>query len=206
MPRPTTGVAYLILGLVLLGGLIFTVFVTIPAWSALAATRARLDETFTVRDERREFLANVGARLAELHAHERDARLLSVLFPETKQPADLAAVLQAAASRNGVAVITLSQLEVRKSASASRSATAAGTNRTPASPSPAAAEKEARSVLELRLTAQGTYAQLRGFLTDLERAPRFLDVVKIDVTPVQLEQGILKADITVANTLVESPQ
>lgn len=210
MARATTGVAYLVLGLVLLGSLVFTVFVTLPAWSAWRSARDQLAAKIVEREQRREFLADIDSRSAELKTYERDARALGVAFPETKAPADLAAVVHALSTRNGVVVESMGEPKLRKASTSPPSerlpATARGDEGGEQAPSgipPREAVAPSRAY-EFLLTARGTYAQLRSFLLDLERSLRLFDLTAVELTAGRLEEGgTVKAQVTLTTYLVE---
>lgn len=212
MPRATTGFAYLTFGLAVLGVLVFTVFVTVPAWSEYGATRASRVVRAEELKSQQDFLANVDARAAELVTYESDVRALAVSFPDTFAPADLLAVLHAAGARSGMVVESLSGPRLRERA-AHPAATeepspgdgaresSAGT-RVTASPAPG----PQRPVYIFSVTLTGTYAQLRAFVTEIERALQLFDVTDIDLkaagAPGEAGGGRVSATLHLAMTLI----
>lgn len=211
MARSTTGIAYLTLGLALLGGLVFSVFVTVPAWSALRAARGHLQERTTERTQREEFLANIDARTGDLKTYERDARALGVTFPETKAPADLAAIFHALSVRNGVLIESLSEPKVRKVSVPSPTASppAAGDDfvARPEEPGGSAPRETSPSTraYEFSLSGRGTYAQVRAFIQDIERSLRLFDLPTVDIQGGGNlgEGGTVKVQITLTTYLAE---
>jgi len=209
MARATTGISYLTLGLVILGGFILTVFVTVPAWSAWRATQARLEEEIRERDQRREFLDNIGERAADLKTYERDVRALGVAFPETKAPAELAAILHGISARNGVVVERVSELKTLKvsallpAAATERAAEAVTDQDGPGGETPSQTASPVPAY-EFSLAGRGTYAQVRSFLRDLERSLRLFDLPTVEITGGSLaETGIVEVKITLITYLSE---
>lgn len=222
MARATTGLAYFTLGLTLLCGLVFSVFMTVPAWSQWRETRDRLAERERARDERQAFLANIEARAAELRAHELDAQALTVTFPETKAPADLMAILGALASRSGVTIAQVSELKERRVESKSTlsptptpSAARAGRegeiavsgeggSPQPAGSASAVPRQSSSPAVEFTLQVRGSYAQVRSFIGDLERSLRLFDLPVIELSASAPEAGgVLEARLTVVSYLVK---
>lgn len=212
MARATTGIAYLTLGLVILGGLVFTVFVTVPAWSAWRAARVQLEEKVGARDQRRNFLADIDARTAELRTYEREARALGVTFPETKAPADLAAIVHGLSVRNGVIVESVGEVQIRRASvqapaanpptAGAREAEVVGGGGPRGGALPQAAPSA--PVYEFSLSGHGTYAQIRAFLRDLERSLRLFDLPAVEITGGNLgEASIVRARITITTYLAE---
>lgn len=222
MARATTGIAYLALGLTLLSGLVFTVFVTVPAWSRWRETRDRLAERERARDERQTFLTNIEARAAELKAHGLDAQALGVTFPETKAPADLTAILGALAAKNGVILSQITELKERRreskptpaptptpaAASGSRGgALEAGEGEErprSAGPTPTTPHSSSAPAVEFSLSVRGSYAQVRSFIGDLERSLRLFDLPTVDLSASAPDAGgVLEARLTVVSYLAK---
>lgn len=206
MARSTTGIAYAFLYVVILSGLIFTVFVTIPAWSAWQATRQVLAERVLAHGERVRFLANVGARVQELRTYAADARVLSVGFPEYEAPADALGVLGALAARSGLTIRVVHGPELRKDTSATTGSTASQsaddlTNETrPVSSRPSASRG---AVYAIKVQVRGTYTGLNAFLRDLEKSVRFFDIPALDVKG-GFEGGLVEVDITLHTYIAET--
>ncbi len=199
MARSSTGIAYAFLYAVILGGLVFTVFVTIPAWSAWQATRQVLTERIAAHEERTRFVQNVDTRLQELQTYAADARVLSVSFPDGEAPADALGVLGALASRSGVTARVVHGPELQKNAPTPAPAADGGAGETAA-----LARSAARGpVYELKVQVRATYAGLSAFIRDLEKSIRFFDVISMDVKG-GLEGGLVEADIVVHTYGVET--
>lgn len=188
MARATTGIAYLLLGVVILGGLVFTVFMTIPAWSAWRAAGAQLKERVVARAEREQFLTDIATRTEELKRFADDARVLAVAFPETPAAADLAAVVGSAAVRNGLTVVSMVGPSARKQAASNETSAVA----------------KQSQIYEVTVKVRGTYAGLRSFLRDLERGVRLLDIPELEVKSLAEQQGI-EATLKLLTTVVRVP-
>lgn len=189
MARATTGLAYGALGISVLGGLIFTMFVIMPSWSALKATRGTLVERTAARDERQRFQANVEARTAELKRYETDAVVLAVTFPENEAAADLAAVIGGLASRNGLTVAAMFGPDVRKTSSVTPPVTESA-------PAGTSGPARPQQVFEVKLKVRGSYASIRGFIRDLEKNVRFLDLPELEVRSGGEQQDALEANLS----------
>lgn len=212
MARATTGLAYLTFGVVVLGGLVFTMFVTVPSWSALGSQRELLAQKREEQTAREAFLNNIDARIAELQTHERDAKALELAFPSSKAPAELAAVLHSISVRNGVIVTSVSEprvpppsppvLPAQKPLRLSVSeddALGSASSSAPFSEIPVGRE----TAHEFAVVAKGTYAQIRAFLGDLERSLRFLDLPAVELAAESKEAGgVVQARITARMYLV----
>lgn len=188
MARPTTGVAYLSLGLVILGGMVFSVFVTVPAWSQWGATRGRHEEKVREQEEKQTFLANIDARAAELKGLDRDARILAAMFPEAKTPADVAAIVHALSGRTGVQVRTLAE-SVQRGAQGELGAVRPF-ERERLLTSGAGGRRETGTRYELKIVARGSYGQVRAFVLDLERSLRFFDVPTLEIVGARSEEDV----------------
>jgi hypothetical protein len=206
MARSTTGIAYISLSVVVLGGLVFTVFVTIPAWSTWRVTGQVFAERVVARDERVRFLQDIDARLQELTTHEGDARVLSVAFPDTEAPADATAIVGALAERNGLTTRVVAGLELRKEPPSSGETALAApvgsvsllTERIPSGVAPTAPRSASArgAVYEFRVKVRGTYAGLSAFLRDLEKSVRFFDIPSIEFKG-GFDDGSVEADLTI---------
>lgn len=201
MPRPTTGAAYLTLILTILGGVIFIVFVAIPAYSTWRNEQLRLEANIERRTEKQTFLENIDARTAELTKLDRDVRTLQVMFPDTIANAEIAALLHGLVVRNGVAVSQVTKLVPRKvdrSAGSGGQAAVGGEGEQASESTP----------YEFGVTVRGSYAQVRAFLNDLERSLRFFDVPVLALTKQQQEgEGTrtVAAQITLWTYLTPGP-
>ncbi|TSC72838.1 MAG: hypothetical protein G01um101438_237 [Parcubacteria group bacterium Gr01-1014_38] len=205
MARSTTGISYASLAVVILGGLVFTVFVTIPAWSTWQATRHVFAERAAARDERMRFLQNIDARLQELQTYEEDARVLSVTFPDTEAPADATAIVGALASRNGLTARVVTGPELRDQPTSPRETALTAPVETVSlvtegrlsGIAPAAPRSAVRgAVHEFRVKVRGTYAGVSAFLRDLEKSVRFFDIPSIDVKG-GFDDGSAEADLAI---------
>lgn len=212
MARSTTGIAYATLSVVILGGLVFTVFLTIPSWSTWQATGQVFTERAAARDERVRFLQDIDARLQELKTYEEDARALSVAFPDTEAPADAMAIVGALAARNGLAARLVTGPELRRNQPAPSPEPTVEGLRAEGAPPVAPRSASARgAAYEFRVKVRGTYAGLSAFLRDLEKSVRFLDPVSIDFKA-GFADGSVEADFVVltylagtGETLLPSP-
>lgn len=207
MARSTTGIAYAFLYVVILGGLIFTVFVTIPAWSAWQATRQVLAERASAHEERVRFLANVDARVQELRTYAADAKVLSVSFPEHEAPADAVGVLGALAARSGVTIRVVHGPELQKNTSAAPASTASQSaddltdeTRVVSSSRPSSSRG---TVYTIKVQVRGTYTGLNAFLRDLEKSVRFFDIPALSVKG-GFEGGLVESDITLHTYITET--
>lgn len=199
MPRATTGLSYLTFGLVLLGSVTFTVFVTLPQWTDFRDARGALERALAEREERRQFLMNLDARVRELATYKDDALALSVALPERPAPADILASLQGVAAGSGVTVAEVGESKpvvVGASEAAKAPGAAAGED---------AEERQGYDgIVEMRefpVTVRGSYANLRSFLRDLERSVAFTDVRALKLSGRRAEEGdtlsaFLEANLT----------
>lgn len=210
MARSTTGIAYALFGIVILGGMVFTVFVTIPAWSAWQATRDVLAQRVSAKEERARFLQNIDARLQELKAVEGDAKVLSVAFPDHKAPADATAIVGALAGRNGLTARVVTGPELRKEPAAPEALvvtpadTASFLREGGAGGAPGTRAQAARgAVYEFQVKVRGTYTGLNAFLRDLEKSVRFFDIAAVDFKG-GAQDGSVEADLKILTYIAET--
>lgn len=209
MARSTTGIAYALFGVVILGGMVFTVFVTIPAWSAWQATRDVLTQRVSARDERVRFLQNIDARLRELKAVEGDAKVLAVAFPDFTAPADATAVVGALAGRNGLTARLVTGPELRKEPASPEATTvtpgdtAAFLQEGSAGGTSAARSGSRGVVYAFQVKVRGTYTGLNAFLRDLEKSVRFFDIAAVDFKG-GAEDGSVEADLNIRTYIAET--
>ncbi len=199
MPRPTTGLAYLTLIVVVLGGLVFITFVTVPAWSTWRGEQDRLSVHREKLAEKEAFLRDIDRRAAELTQFDADVRALRVMFPEMLAPADLSAVLHAIATQNGVTIDLVSEPKpLKQTAAAPEAGTESGAAASPggaqASPTPTPAAGATRAsggaagkTYEFTVGASGSYAQVRAFALDLERSVRYFDIAGLSFDAKKIE-------------------
>lgn len=202
MPRATTGLAYLSLSLVLLGSLVFTVFVTVPQQRAYQQAKADLKTKLKERDERKQFLVSIDDRKKQLDSLSRDAVALSVTFPDEPALANSLAVLQSMAVASGVQVLSASEpkkadVEPEKAAPppelsrspAERENVEKGGEETPVVPM---SQKEPSARLmqwDTPLKIRGTYAQVRAFVRELEKSLILADVQSFKLGGSQKEEA-----------------
>lgn len=204
MPRATTSLSYLTLSLVILGSLVFTVFVTVPQWSGYQQARQDLERAREKREEQTQFLANIDARKKELEAYVEDVLALSVALPEDLRPADMLATLQAIAAGSGVMVFEVG--EPKKVTETPVVAESQGQEKPSGSAAPAALER-----WDMLVKVRGTYPQIRSFVRDLEHAPllsdiQFVDVIAMVAGGTETSGGILEAKVHVRTYVQITPK
>lgn len=205
MARATTGLSYLILSLVLLGSLIFTVFVTVPQWSVYRNTQKSLERLNEKRAERSQFLASIDARKKELKGYARDVLALSVALPERVRSADMLANLQAVAAGSGIVVLEVG--DPKKVAETLTPPPGGSRQGTPNGVAPAATLERWDMFVKVR----GTYPQVRTFVRDLERALllsdiQFMDVVAVTSEASGVSSGTLDAKMTIRTYVQITPK
>lgn len=222
MPRPTTGAAYLALILTLLGGVVFIVFLLIPAYSTWRGEQLRLEVSMDRKQEQQTFLENIDARTVELKALDRDVRALQVLFPDTIATPELATIMHGLASRNGVAITQMTRQGPRKvlrepaeapravastqttARDAGRSDTQSQARSASASPQP----KDESALYEFGVSLRGSYAQVRAFMADLERSLRFFNLQTVALSSEQGDRALaapISAQLSIWTYLTVEP-
>lgn len=193
MARSTTGSAYLIFGLVVLGSLVFTIFVTVPKISGLNEARNNRQAAIGERKEREDFLASLEERKAELDNYTSDAKALSVALPTSFSQADLLSEIDNAASSSGVTIQKVS--ESQKSNASTSAATAQETETS-------ATEGSKTEYYDTQLEIRGSYAQVRAFIKELETSILFTDVMNVEISAAAESAevpGSLAAKLTIRN-------
>lgn len=202
MPRPSTGLAYLTFGLVLLGAFVVVVFLIVPQWSVYQEEGRALVKKQAERDERKQFLADLDARARELEQYAAEARALSVMLPEQIRGADLLESLQSIAARSGITIPSvLGPQKVERGVVAARSSSEEKISERASS----AVDSSAAPIVtgpqqwQTSVTVRGTYAQIRVFVSELEKSLVFSQVQSINMKyatdPEGLRLGLLEASI-----------
>ncbi len=202
MPRPSTGLAYLTFGLVLLGAFVVVVFLIVPQWSVYQEEGRALVKKQAERDERKQFLADLDARARELEQYAAEARALSVMLPEQIRGADLLESLQSIAAHSGITIPSvLGPQKVERGVVAARSSSEEKISERASS----AVDSSAAPIVtgpqqwQTSVTVRGTYAQIRVFVSELEKSLVFSQVQSINMKyatdPEGLRLGLLEASI-----------
>lgn len=160
---------YIILTGVVVLVVVFVFAVIQPLMGEIGQYRDQIASTEQKINERQEFLATIDRKLAQLQSRAQDEERLAVMLPSSEAIEDALRVLHQAGQTSGA---ELSQ--VRNNSSSSQSQITAKRARGQVVNLPA-------DVLPLSFSIDysGTYQQLRALLTELERSPRLMDVIKI---------------------------
>ncbi len=172
MARTGTGIAYLLLALVVLGASVFSIFVTVPQFSAYTDSRERVADEKKEVAEMESFLRNLDLRVAELRAQETDAKTLELMLPAALDQKNLLSSIDALATEAGVKIDIFGEMARERQ----REAIVTNAGRETASEG-ASVEKWIGT-----LSGTGTYAQIRSFVEKLEKS-----VVLVDVDKIRLE-------------------
>jgi Tfp pilus assembly protein PilO len=170
MARATTGLSYLTLGLVILGSLIFTVFVIVPQWGAYRETNKKYAEAMQLEVERQAFLDNLDTRLQDMQKYDKEAKELSLALPDRFMQSNIWVNIENMASSAGVTIDTID--EAKKVA------------KTVATGADAAAVDVVDSKLEswdTGISVKGNYSQIRAFVKNLEDSLLLSDLRDITV-------------------------
>lgn len=160
---------YIILTGVVVLVIVFVFAVIQPLMGEIGQYRDQIGSTQQKIDERQEFLAAVDRKLAQLQSRAQDEERVAVILPSSEEIEDALRVVHQAGQTSGV---ELSQL--RNNSSSAQSQITAKRARGQVVNLPA-------DVLPLSFSIDysSTYQQLRAWLTELERSPRLMDVIKI---------------------------
>lgn len=201
MARATTGLSYFTFGIVILGSLVFTVFVTVPQWGLYQDANAKLVQVLGQEGENQIFLSNLDLRTQDLEKYSADAKALSVALPDKFMQSNLWININELAIKSGVAI---SQIDAAKKETASANAIL-----TEGQAAPAVTESAttAGPALEKWITAvkvRGSYSQIRAFITNLEKSLILSDLKELKLTPVGSGDKAVAADTLEATMTIRT--
>lgn len=176
MPRATASIAYATFILVILGGIVFTTFVTVPAVGTFNSLREE-------REERRVELGNQQQLREELTKRERDLQTysqqrgdLDIMIPNEFNQANFLAAIEHAAQEARIRIQTIGN---------------------PAQPSSRRGEELGLpnniAAIDVPVSVVGTYASFREFVDRIEQMPVLSHVHSVDIS---LGAG-LEIDLTI---------
>jgi len=209
MARATTGLSYLTFGVVVLGSLVFGVFVLVPQFGQYKDANAQLAQALTQETNNKAFLDNLDRRTEELKKYSSDAKALGVLLPDKFMQSSFWVNINDLATKAGVVLdsISESKKEIASQSDSTPSVVMAksvlANDGTPIVQESVASSPTAR--LEKWVTnvqVKGNYSQIRTFIKNLENSLILSDLKDLKLSPVASSEkntvvDMLSADMTI---------
>jgi len=190
MARATTGLSYLTFGVVLLGSLVFTIFVSVPQWGLYSDANAKLKMALQQEKDNQVFLADLDLRTQELGKYSADAKALSVALPDRFMQSSLWVNISELATKAGVVVVQIGESKkdttVQSTTVEPATANAIFTNEGEAVVKTTLNTNAASQRLEkwtTGLQVKGNYSQIRAFVKNLENSMILSDLKEFKLTP-----------------------
>jgi len=203
MARATTGLSYLTFGLVVLGSLIFTVFVIVPQWGAYGEMNKKYAEAMQLEVERQAFLDNLDARLQDMQKYEKETKELSLALPDKFMQSNLWVNIENMASSAGVVVDTIEEAKkVTKSAAAVDNAKANVNIKAEAAIGNATDLK--LESWDTKIALKGNYSQIRTFVKNLEDSLLLSDLRDISIEQSPLVDKDQPSDVLTASMVIRT--
>jgi Tfp pilus assembly protein PilO len=209
MARATTGLSYLTFGVVILGSLVFSVFVTIPQFSQYKGVTVQLAQAIEQEKNNKIFLDNLDERAEELKKYEPDAKALSMILPDKFLQSSFWVNINDLATRAGVVVVSIGDSKkeaVKQSAAGSEAVTAnsvlAGDDKSVVKEDTLSAQTAKLEKWTTAIQVKGNYSQIRAFIKNLESSLILSDLKELKLTPVASSDkntviDMLSADMTI---------
>ena len=154
-----------------------------PALASIQELNAEIEQNQNVLAQKRSFLSTVDAKKVQLQNNAIHEQRLSVILPKEDKYEDIIRVFSLASSDSGAVLVKMSD-ESRSAQSSINVERARGE---------AVNVPSSVKIAAVSVDAQGSYQQLRAFLTKLEKAPRL-----IDITAIKIQSGNIPDDLTLS--------
>tara|TARA_Y100000310_G_C20233781_1_gene601485 strand:- start:1 stop:600 length:600 start_codon:yes stop_codon:yes gene_type:complete len=176
---------------VFLSGVVIIVIVTffvslVPQYQSLAVIQADTEATVATRADRKAFLDTIDRKTNQLRTQAEHERELGLVLPSNQDVDDVLRIIDRRASEAGVVVARISNTSDSVQSAARASEVRGEESGIPAQVVP----------LGLRLSATGSYQQLRQLIDSLSSSVRLIDITKIELAAGSATGGeVLGAEI-----------
>ncbi|MDO8512704.1 MAG: hypothetical protein Q7S57_05500 [bacterium] len=190
MARATTGLSYLTFGVVVLGSLVFGVFVLIPQFGQYNSANAQLAQALTQEQNNQAFLDNLDLRTEELKKYSADAKALSVVLPDRFMQSSFWVNINDLAIKAGVVVNTISDSKKEAVPQSNTNQPVVTAKSVLASDGTPVVQENIVSSPTSRLEkwvtsiqVKGNYSQIRAFIKNLESSLILSDLKELKLSP-----------------------
>lgn len=211
MARATTGLSYLTFGVVILGSIVFSVFVIYPKFGEYQDEKTKLSQVLNVEKENTAFLENLDLRKQDLEKYATDVKALHVALPEKFVQSSLWVNINDIATKSGVSLAEIGQSKKdsgnKDTAQAEKAVVSAnnifagdGTsvNKSGVPTVEEAAAKKKLDRWETSLSFSGTYSQVRTFVKNLENSLILSDIKEFSMKPVSGDKEVVSDSVEVS--------
>jgi Tfp pilus assembly protein PilO len=186
--RSSLNAAYILLAGLVLASILLVFTVLRPMVDEISATRQEISTVETKLAERQAFLQSIDVKQAALDQEQSHERLLSVALPTTEAMDAVSRILHRAAAASGSTILKLNNRSTEEQRN-SNARQVAGSQQT--------SFPENVLPLAMDLEISSNYAQLRAFLSTLERSVRILDVASLEISPENNRPDALRSKISI---------
>lgn len=179
-------IAYSLLTVVILGGIVFFFMVLRPQFAAIQDRSQQLQETRQELAQQEAFLSTIDQKLQQLQDNQQHEERLGIILPADERSEDYLRILHQISGTSG---LTLGRLTNQSGDLQNQlnSRVARGTSSgLPSFIRPVGWE----------VNFSGTYQQFRAFLDELESAPRLVDVLQVSISRNQQDANLVTGRLT----------
>jgi len=204
MARATTGLSYLTFGLVVLGSLVFTVFVTVPQWGSYREANKKYAEAMQLETDRQAFLDNLETRLQDMEKYDKEVKELALALPDKFMQSNIWVNIENMASSAGVTVSAIDEAKkVAKNTAGSATVVASDSTGAVATDNKNAANTGLES-WDTKVSLTGNYSQIRTFVKNLEDSLILSDLLDISIEKSPSTSDGQPSDVLMASMVVRT--
>lgn len=185
MPRGVT-IAYGFLSTVIIASFVAFFVVLQPQLAELQANKQQLHQTQQEIAAQEAFLSTIDQKLQGLQANQQHENQLALILPAEERSEDFLRIINQVSNVSGVTIGNLSNQSTNLQGQLNAQIARGASEGLPANIRPVGWEFD----------FSGTYQQYRTFLQELERAPRLVDILKINLTRNQQDPNIVSGRMT----------
>ena len=172
MAKQSLNLPYILLTGIILAGIVSVFMVLRPQYAAWQVTRDQLTQVQDKIVERETFLLNIDRKKAELQGEQIHEKQLAVILPTDEALDDVARLLHKMSEATGVIIS-----RINNGGDGERARIRALRARGEIGDIPANVEP-----VSVELQIAGNYQQLRQFIDRIEKSPRIMDIVSLQIT------------------------
>lgn len=178
---------YLVLTGVVVVSIAFLFTVLQPLMDSIRTTKDSIETHTTSLTEKQQFLRSLDAKITQLRAQTDVEAQLAAVIPETERSQDIVRVIDQYAKESGITVATVTNNSSQAKAHANASKARGDLTLVP----------EGLQTLTLQVAVNGTYPQIRAFMSGLEKSPRIVDVNHIAMSKSSTQADAVAASMTI---------
>ncbi len=145
-------------------------------------------ETHTISlAEKQQFLQSLDTKITQLRAQTNIEQQLAAVIPETERSQDIVRIIDQYAKESGSTITAVTNNSSQAKARANASKARGDLTFVP----------EGLRILTFQVAVNGTYPQIRAFMSGLEKSPRIVDVSRITMSKSAAQVDTVAASLTI---------